>query len=229
MQSKKHCNFLVHYQLLWQKCNLFVDNWLPYKLARYVYSSNSIAPIPIELTQHPLSVTKPPCTQCWHMMIFELLSQETNMNMWQEGSILPVRINQPNLVSPSSPFPTPGALWQSSNPNKLGRRPDGLRHMSHPCWRQRVYFQVGDVLSAQQLLVSSLNKSDHNDLSSRIKAVNKSSKGHWNYSIPSEPSDSMIAKIRYSEKSSTTCFMLPPMITIASFTSEQYAWFNKTK
>ena len=34
---------------------------------------------------------------------------------------------------------------------------------------------------------------------SRIKAVNKSSKGHWNYSIPSEPSDSMIAKIRYSE------------------------------
>merc|ERR1719331_2192406 len=31
----------------------------------------------------------------------------------------------------------------------------------------------------------------------RIKAVNKSSKGHWNYSIPSEPSDSMIAKIRY--------------------------------
>ena len=59
MQSKKHCNFLVHYQLLWQKCNLFVDNWLPYKLARYVYSSNSIAPIPIELTQHPLSVTKP--------------------------------------------------------------------------------------------------------------------------------------------------------------------------
>ena len=152
MQSKKHCNFLVHYQLLWQKCNLLVDHWLPYKLARYVYSSNSIAPIPIELTQHPLSVTKPPCTQCWHMMIFELLSQETNMNMWQEGSILPVRINQPNLVSPSPPFPTPGALWQSSNPNKLGRRPNGLRHMSHPCWRQRVYFQVGDVLSAQQLL-----------------------------------------------------------------------------
>ena len=34
----------------------------------------------------------------------------------------------------------------------------------------------------------------------RIKAVNKSSKGHWNYSIPSEPSDSMIAKIRYSEQ-----------------------------
>ena len=33
----------------------------------------------------------------------------------------------------------------------------------------------------------------------RVKAVNKSSKGHWNYSIPSEPSDSMIAKIRFSE------------------------------
>ena len=153
MQSKKHCNFLVHYQLLWQKCNLLVDNWLPYKLARYVYSSNSIAPqYQLSSRSAPLSVTKPPCTQCWHMMIFELLSQETNMNMWQEGSILPVRINQPNLVSPSPPFPTPGALWQSSNPNKLGRRPDGLRHMSHPCWRQRVYFQVGDVLSAQQLL-----------------------------------------------------------------------------
>ena len=72
-----------------------------------------------------------------------------------------------------------------------------------------------------QVAHSSLNESDHNDLSSRIKAVNKSSKGHWNYSIPSEPSDSMIAKIRYSEKSSTTCFMLPPMITIASFISEQ--------
>ena len=114
----------------------------PILLPQYQLSSRSA----------PLSVTKPPYTQCWHMMIFELLSQETNMNMWQEGSILPVRINQPNLVSPSPPFPTPGALWQSSNPNKLGRRPDGLRHMSHPCWRQRVYFQVGDVLSAQQLL-----------------------------------------------------------------------------
>ena len=33
----------------------------------------------------------------------------------------------------------------------------------------------------------------------RIRAVNKSSKGHWNYSIPSDPSDSMIAKIRYSK------------------------------
>ena len=60
MQSKKHCNFLVHYQLLWQKCNLLVDNWLPYKLARYVYSSNSIAPIPIELTQHPTVCYKTP-------------------------------------------------------------------------------------------------------------------------------------------------------------------------
>ena len=29
--------------------------------------------------------------------------------------------------------------------------------------------------------------------------MNKSSKGHWNYSIPSDPSDSMIAKIRYSK------------------------------
>ena len=38
----------------------------------------------------------------------------------------------------------------------------------------------------------------------RIKAVNKSSKGHWNYSIPSEPSDSMIAKIRYSKPKSDT-------------------------
>ena len=37
-------------------------------------------------------------------------------------------------------------------------------------------------------------------ITTRIKAVNKSSKGHWNYSIPSEPSDSMIAKIRYSEQ-----------------------------
>merc|ERR1740128_606419 len=31
----------------------------------------------------------------------------------------------------------------------------------------------------------------------RIKAVNIGSKGQWNYSIPSEPSDSMIAKTRY--------------------------------
>ena len=33
----------------------------------------------------------------------------------------------------------------------------------------------------------------------RIKAVNRSSKGHWNYSVPSDPSDSMIAKIRFSQ------------------------------
>jgi len=31
----------------------------------------------------------------------------------------------------------------------------------------------------------------------RVKAVNIGSKGQWNHSIPSEPSDSMIAKIRY--------------------------------
>lgn len=31
----------------------------------------------------------------------------------------------------------------------------------------------------------------------RIKAVNKGSKGQWNYSIPSDPSDSMIAKTRF--------------------------------
>ena len=71
------------------------------------------------------------------------------MNMWQEGSVLPI------------------------SEVKMGR--DGAVHGTCP------------------ILV------EGNEYIFRIKAVNKSSKGHWNYSVPSDPSDSMIAKIRYSE------------------------------
>ena len=145
------------------------------------------------------------------MMIFELLSQETNMNMWQEGSILPVRINQPNLVSPSPPISNsrcPLTKFKSEQTRKASRW--STAHV--PSLLKATSIFSGWRCSKRTTVAhSSLNKSDHNDLSSRIKAVNKSSKGHWNYSIPSEPSDSMIAKIRYSEKSSTACFTLPPI------------------
>jgi len=72
--------------------------------------------------------------------------KETNMNMWQEGSVLPI---------------------------------------------EEVQFKNGLVHGTCPILV------EGNEYIFRIKAVNKSSKGHWNYSIPSEPSDSMIAKIRF--------------------------------
>ena len=70
------------------------------------------------------------------------------MNMWQEGSVLPI---------------------------------------------SEVQFKNGMVHGTCPILV------EGNEYIFRIKAVNKSSKGHWNYSIPSDPSDSMIAKIRYSK------------------------------
>ena len=70
------------------------------------------------------------------------------MNMWQEGSVLPI---------------------------------------------SEVTFRNGMVHGTCPILV------EGNEYIFRIKAVNKSSKGHWNYSIPSDPSDSMIAKIRFSK------------------------------
>jgi len=79
--------------------------------------------------------------------------KETNMNMWQEGSILPVPSDQVQIRTNS----------------------EGVQMVYGTC----------------PILV------EGNEYIFRIKAVNKSSKGHWNYSIPSEPSDSMIAKIRY--------------------------------
>ena len=91
------------------------------------------------------------------------------MNMWQEGSVLP--IEEVNISN-------------------------GLVHGTCP------------------ILV------EGNEYIFRIKAVNKSSKGHWNYSIPSEPSDSMIAKIRYSKFKNVTAahiFNRNPVISSESF------------
>jgi len=72
--------------------------------------------------------------------------KETNMNMWQEGTVLPV---------------------------------------------SQVRIKDGKVYGTCPGLV------EGNEYIFRIKAVNKSSKGAWNYSLPSDPSDSMIAKIRF--------------------------------
>ena len=75
------------------------------------------------------------------------------MNMWQEGSVLPVASVQ----------------FRTS--------PEGVPMVHGTC----------------PILV------EGNEYIFRVKAVNASSKGHWNYSIPSEPSDSMIAKIRFMQ------------------------------
>ncbi|XP_023324296.1 twitchin isoform X2 [Eurytemora carolleeae] len=65
-------------------------------------------------------------------------------------------------------------------------------------------WQVGRILTAEECemkrgLVHGTCPGlvEGNEYMFRIKAVNIGSKNQWNYSIPSEPSDSMIAKIRY--------------------------------
>ena len=118
---------------------------------------------------------------------FSLL-QETNMNMWQEGSVLPVTLlssSPPGSIMFARRFP-PTKFKSEQTPKaskwSLAPAPSSLRatsiYLGGKCsWWPPMWFKT----------------------KIRIKAVNKSSKGHWNYSIPSEPSDSMIAKIRYSE------------------------------
>ena len=98
-----------------------------------------------------------------------IVFQETNMNMWQEGTVLPikdVRITS-GMVHGTCPILVEG--------NEYIFR----------CFRDHLFYCNG--------------KTIFNPSRIRIRAVNKSSKGHWNYSIPSDPSDSMIAKIRYSK------------------------------
>ena len=89
------------------------------------------------------------------------------MNMWQEGTVLPI---------------------------KDVRISSGMVHGTCPILVEgnEYIFRLDFFLSLYFFLYLNLF---------RIRAVNKSSKGHWNYSIPSDPSDSMIAKIRYSKSS----------------------------
>merc|ERR1719348_2933580 len=65
-------------------------------------------------------------------------------------------------------------------------------------WQEGKVWPISDVVIKNGLVHGSCPLLvEGNEYIFRIKAVNRSSKGHWNYSVPSDPSDSMIAKIRF--------------------------------
>jgi len=75
-----------------------------------------------------------------------------------------------------------------------------LKETNMNMWQEGKVWPISDVVIKNGLVHGSCPLLvEGNEYIFRIKAVNRSSKGHWNYSIPSDPSDSMIAKIRFMQ------------------------------
>ena len=123
-----------------------VDYWLPYDLARY---APDVIPLqcngPNTTWDHEASPDSAVCFNIERRFVWfdHSLLQETNMNMWQEGSILPVKLIFATFLISGSVHRnhgcSTGAVRPSSNPNELWGRPNGLWHLPHPRWGQRVH------------------------------------------------------------------------------------------